>query len=325
MQSTDLEKFYTGPLSKLCADFINYKRSLGRKYDSEMLGMKRFDQFTIMKNYETDILSKELVDDFVKIHPHETQRNSTIRRILMKQFALYLTSLGLNVYILPDVKRKTVKAFTPYVFSDSEMLAFFNTLDHLQPMMNSPHMHLVLPVLFRILYCCGLRISEALNLRLSDVNLKDGILTVRNSKFDNERLIPMSASLHDVCSAYYSKLHHHKCPNDYFFPAHDNTNMIRQDVVYHFRKQLWESAISYRGKGIGPRIHDFRHTFAVNSLRKCVAEGRDVYTSLPILSVFLGHKSVAATQVYLRLTADSYPDIIQLVEKQSSRIFPEVE
>ncbi len=325
MQSTDFEKLFNGPFSKLCVDFINYKRSLGRKYVSEMLGMNRFDKFTIMKNYKTDILSKELVNEFVKIHPTETQRNSTIRRILMKQFALYLTSLGHDAYILPDLKRKATTSFTPYIFSDSEILVFLNTLDNLKPMTNSPYMHMVLPVLFKILYGCGLRISEALNLRISDVNLREGILTVRNSKFDNERLIPMSPSLHDICNVYSNKLHHRKSSNDYFFPSHDNTNMIRQDVVYHFRKLLWKSGISYRGKGIGPRIHDFRHTFAVHSLRKCIAEGRDIYTSLPVLSVFLGHKSMAATQIYLRLTADSYPDIIQLVEKQSSRIFPEVE
>lgn len=186
-------------------------------------------------------------------------------------------------------------------------------------------MHLVLPILFRFLYGCGLRISEALNLRMADVALTEGLLTIRHSKNDQERLIPLSPSLRDLSVSYAQQLHSNKCPNAYFFPAHDQTQLIRQNIVYHFRELLWNSGISYRGKGIGPRIHDFRHTFAVHSLRKSIAEGRDIYTTLPILSVFLGHQSLGATEVYLRLTAESFPDILQLVEKQSDRIFPQAE
>jgi integrase len=322
MQPTNVGDLYQGPFSTLCVDFINYKRSLGRKYISEAQGLKRFDQFTILMDYKTNILSKELVDKFVELQPTETPRNREIRRTLMKEFALFLTSLGYAAYIHPGYKRSKTARFTPYIFTDLEISNFFKTLDTLEPMINSPHMHLVLPVLFRFLYCCGLRISEALSLKMADVALTEGTLTIRHSKNDHVRLIPLSPSLRDLSLIYAKQLHPYKSPNDYFFPAHDQTHLIRQDVVYHFRKLLWKSGIPYRGKGVGPRIHDFRHTFAVHSLHKSIAEGRDIYTTLPILSVFLGHQSLAATEVYLRLTAESFPDILQIVEKQSHRIFP---
>jgi integrase len=323
MQKNNLNELFDGPFSQLCVDFINYKRSLGRKYISEMFGMKRFDKFTIKHNYKSNILSKDLVENFVKLHKMETQRNSMIRRILMQQFALYLSSMGHNAYIIPKLKVKTTSSFTPYIFSESEISAFFHTIDHLAARKVIPYIYLILPVVFRILYCCGLRISEALNLKISDINLDEGILTVRHAKCDTERLIPISESLNNLCKDYMTKMHKNKKSNDYFFPSHDNTNIIRQTIFYHFRKILWKSGISYRGKGIGPRLHDFRHTFAVHSLKKCVSEGKDIYTFLPILSVFLGHNSVAATQIYLRLTAESHPDIIQLTEKNTSKIFPE--
>lgn len=322
MLPNDLAELYKGPFSNLCADFIRYKRSLGRKYISEAFGMKRFDQWTIQMGHKTTLLSKELVDQFIQSRPTEAPRNRELRRLLMKQFALYLTSLGHDAYHPLDYKGSRGSQYTPYIFTQLELAHFFKIVDRLDPMMNSPHMHLVLPILFRFLYCCGLRISEALNLRLVEVNLTEGILTIRHSKNDQERLIPLSLSLQEMTRTYASQLHLHSSPIDYFFPAHDHTHLIREDIAYHFRNLLWKSGIPYRGKGIGPRLHDFRHTFAVHSLRKSIAEGRDIYTTLPILSVFLGHQSIAATEIYLRLTAESFPDILQIVEKQSSRIFP---
>lgn len=322
MLLTNLAHLYQGPFSKLCVDFVRYKQSQGRKYISEALGLKRFDQFTLRMGCQTSVLSKELVDQFVELQPTEAPRNREIRRILLKQFALYLTSLGYEAYIHPGFKQTRTTRYTPYIFSDEELAKFFRTVDNLEPMVNSPYMHLVLPVLFRCLYCCGLRISEALALKLADVNLSEGILTIQHSKNDQERLIPLSPSFQAIVTTYAKQFHPHPTPQDYFFPAHDRTNLIRQDVVYHFRKLLWKSGIPYQGKGIGPRIHDFRHTFAVHSLRKCVAEGRDLYTALPILSIFLGHQSIAATEMYLRLTADCFPHILQLVEQQSRQLFP---
>jgi integrase/recombinase XerD len=325
MPPISLANLYHGPFSTLCVGFVNYKRSLGRKYTVEALGLKRFDQFTLVAGYKTNLLSKELVEQFIELRPTETPRNRELRRLLMKQFAVYLISLGYPAYFPPGDKRSRTTRYTAYIFTDAELSNFFKTLDNLEPMVNSPYMHLVLPVLFRFLYCCGLRISEALNLKMADVDLTEGLLTIRHSKNDQMRLIPLSSSLRDLSMRYAQQLHPNKCPNAYFFPAHDQTPLIRQDIVYHFRKLLWKSGIPYRGKGIGPRIHDFRHTFSVHSLRKSIAEGRDIYTTLPILSVFLGHQSLGATEVYLRLTAESFPGILQLVEKQSDRIFPQGE
>jgi len=208
---------FTGPLAQLCTDFINYKRSIGRKYVSEMLRLKEFNKLTIKINYDSNLLSREIVNKFVKFRPMESQRNNTIRRILMKQFAKYLIGRGYEAYLLTDLKVKPKSTFTPYIFSDIEISIFFNTLDNLKPMKNSPYMHLVLPVLFRILYGCGLRISEALNLKLSDVDLKQGNLTIKNSKNDTDRLISISKSLQNICLDYFNKLHHGKTKNNYFF------------------------------------------------------------------------------------------------------------
>jgi len=158
LQPINLANLYHGPFSKACVDFINYKRSLGRKYMAESQALKRFDQFTLEIGYRTNHLSKELVDQFIELQPTETPRNRELRRLLMKQFAVYLLSLGYQAYVPPSDKRSRTIRYTPYIFSDGELSNFFNTVDNLKPLVNSPYMHQILPVLFRFLYGCGLRI-----------------------------------------------------------------------------------------------------------------------------------------------------------------------
>ena len=89
-----------------------------------------------------------------------------------------------------------------------------------------------------------------------------------------------------------------------------------------FRKLLKTCGIPFIGGNHGPRVHDLRHTFAVHSLMQQVRAGADIYCALPILSVYLGHKTLSGTERYVRLTQEMFPDIINLEESVSSYVFP---
>jgi integrase/recombinase XerD len=113
-------------------------------------------------------------------------------------------------------------------------------------------------------------------------------------------------------------------PADYYFRNKKGTPLTR-DVVYKaYRKLLWKARISHGGRGKGPRLHDFRHAFCVHTLEKQIKDGLDLYVTLPILAVYVGHKSVRATQRYVRLTAEAYPDLIEKVSQKCAYVFPEV-
>lgn len=109
---------------------------------------------------------------------------------------------------------------------------------------------------------------------------------------------------------------------DYFFMAPDRTMLSPNTVYGRFRRLLWDGGIPYGGKGNGPRLHDLRHTFAVHTLQKWVQSGEDLTAMLPVLSVYMGHKSFRATAQYLRLTAEVYPDVVKQVEKTCAFIIP---
>jgi len=112
--------------------------------------------------------------------------------------------------------------------------------------------------------------------------------------------------------------------NSFFFQTPKGGELHGRTVYHWFRKILYKAKISHGGRGNGPRIHDLRHTFSVHSMVKMSESGLDLYYSLPILSEYLGHKSLESTEKYVRLTALMYPDIVKKADKICGYVFPEV-
>ena len=113
----------------------------------------------------------------------------------IRQFAIYLDNLGYAAYILPEQHGTNTCSFVPYIFTHEQINALIRAADATQPWEGSRNMHLALPVIFRILYGCGLRVSEVCNLKFQDVNLNAGILTIHEPKNGCDRYIPLSDSI----------------------------------------------------------------------------------------------------------------------------------
>ena len=324
MQPYEPKLCFGGPYAKHLEEFVNYKHALGYKYHSEAKMLRYFDSFCGRAGTTSKVPTKELIDAFFDANPQHTQKTKSNFLCMMRQFGQYLKTQGYSVYI-PSPFKTIRSSFTPYIYTNEEVNKLLETVDNLKRNMNTPYMHLVLPVLMRLLYCCGLRISEALNLLKDDVDLQNGILVIRKAKNDKDRYIPMSESMTEVCRGYMTNRQISDAHSEYFFPAPDNGRISVTTIYIRFRGMLQKSGIGYGGRGVGPRLHDLRHTFAVHCLRKLVAEGKDIMAALPILSTYLGHDTVFNTQHYLRLTADVFPEITELIEKTYVGLFPEVE
>lgn len=308
----------------LIAQFISYKRAQGYKYKANEESLNRFIKFLIEFGLNECRLSKELIETYSSKRSDETPKNHANRVSDLKQFTKYLNELGYDAYIPTVIKfSKQLSSFVPYIFTHDEILRIFQVVDRLKP--NSRYNSaIVYPVLIRMLYGCGLRISEALDLRLGDVDLSNGILTIKKSKFDKDRLIPMSKSLLSICKIFHKQIHNNSGENDYFFKNRNGSRRDKNTVYQRFREILWESGIPYGGKGKGPRLHDIRHGFCCHSLKEISDKGIDLYCALPILSTYIGHSSITATEKYIRLTEELYPDIIKRMKSISSYVYPEV-
>ena len=320
---------YSGVLSHLCESFVTEKRAIGYNFNKGAQVLSAFSRFTQSFDLPDDTLTEEVVKAWNTRRTTENKANQFHRYYLVRQFAEYMARLGYKAYIpLPEEVGRMQESFIPYIFTHTEIKKFFTEADKLKHNLRSiaPRRHLVMPVIFRILYCCGLRVSEATRLLGEDVDLKNGVLSVRDSKFGKSRYIPMSDELTAVCRVYEkTRLVAPMGSDDWFFAAPDGGRYSEREIYHVFREVLWNAGISHGGKGNGPRLHDFRHTFSVHCLQKWVVSGAELTNAIPRLSAYLGHDGFAVTEKYLRMTAEVYPEVSALMQEQFGYIIPSEE
>ena len=313
---------YNGPFKKHIQNYLELKRAVGYKYDADAGHLKRFDNFTLEKYRNTNVLTKEIILDWCRKKSYEAQANQSSRASIMRGFAKYLDSIGVKAYIIPKGYYPTPKQYTPHIYTTDELTRFFEQTDQCQYSCEFPKRHLIMPVIFRMIYMCGLRSSEARLLKVGDVDLKRGILNIHHAKKDNDRLVPMSDCLTERCRIYSEKAHPNSIDENYYFPALNDAPMTIVNLYHNFRRFLWKAHISHGGRGCGPRVHDFRHSYAVHCLKKWVEQEKDLTAYLPVLKTYMGHDSFEDTAYYLHLTADVFPNIILKIETQYPEIIP---
>ena len=203
------------------------------------------------------------------------------------------------------------------------MIAFFAACDTIE-INEVSNLKFVLPVVFRVIYGCGLRANEALSLKCADAHLDEKYIIIREPKNGRDRMLPVSESLANICISYKKQYLNKHTKEDYFFSQRNMRKYTVNNLYKYFRKILWKASISHGGRGIGPRVHDLRHSFSVHSLESMSRSGLDLYYSLPILSNYLGHQSLEATDKYVRLTAEMYPELMKEVDNLCAYVFPEV-
>lgn len=207
-----------------------------------------------------------------------------------------------------------------YVFTDEEVRRLFTAIDS-QPMSSFTNKALVDPVLFRVLYGAGLRVSEALNLTLSDVDTNAATLKIRDSKNGAGKTIPISGRLAATVEAYTTAAYPAPEPGDHVFYSRAPGAAINQATVYlRFRGYLADAGIPHFVGG--PHPHSLRHGFAVANLRRWAADGADLAVMLPYLACYMGHSDLRGTQYYLRLTADAYPEVMAKAQIRFGYVIP---
>jgi integrase/recombinase XerD len=303
-------------------NYISLKQQTGLKFEIQERYLRHFDTFYYSNGFEGSTLTKEIVTGFV-YGQNERPVTHHNKEVLMRDFAMYLADRGHHAYVV-KVKTKLPRCkFVPHIFTDNETLRMFKAIDN-YPQARMSYRNAVDPVLFRFLYGTGVRISEALNLVLKDVNAESGIVTIRAAKNMKDRLIPMTDTLTKRILTFMDGFHRYSDGRMWLFPGCHNGTMGQMDkstAYNHFRDYLLMADIPHTA--VGPRIHSFRHGFAVKCLKKWVLAGNDLTVMLPYLSAYMGHSDFRATQYYLRLTSDLYPDIVRRFDAEFGYVIPE--
>ena len=324
MKHSDYHYIYNSIFAAEIDEYVSLKRTAGLYFRAETGVLRQFDRFCCEKNVSSLDVDQNLLVDWLSPRLNEKTSTRGGRISALKGFVEFLNRKYNSIIVWPPIFRYSPSSleFVPYIFTHNEISNIFYAADAM-PDVPRTQFNIIFPAILRVLYGCGLRISEALLLENSAVDLVTGVLTVRHSKFDNNRLVPISKSLQNYLMQYKKKL---KCTStcQFFFPNQKEQPYSPRTVYDKFRSILWSAGISRGGRGNGPRVHDFRHTFAVHSLQQCEQNGIDTYVFLPILAAYLGHTKTTTTEKYLRLTSETFPDLLHKSETISNSIIPEV-
>lgn len=308
-------------LGPLMAQLIQEKRAAGYGYIPQSYCLDDLDRFLAQEGLIRIELPKDLARRWCAKRVHECASTHRSRIYVLRQLAEFLGRRGYPAWS-PDPKLTTIPRydFVPHIFSVEEVGKLFAAADALDHGAWSLR-HLIMPEIFRVLYGCGLRAGEALDLTVGDVDLNEGVLTIRQGKFRKDRLVPLAPSLRDRLRRYADRMGD-RAPEAIFFPGRAGGPCGKSTLYDTFRGLLWKAGIAHGGRGRGPRLHDLRHTFAVHCLVRWYRRGDDLNARLPVLATYLGHQGLDGTQRYLRLTAEIFPELTARLQDRFGSLIP---
>ncbi|MDQ1305205.1 MAG: hypothetical protein QG671_1036 [Actinomycetota bacterium] len=313
-------------LNEAITAVVMEKRAVGFKYVAEERVLTRFAVFCRTEFGGLQAPTQASVEAWIAAAHRRGVAPATVQTLVapVRELARWLGRRGIPAYVLPTGTLPRPARYVPHIFTDAELAGLFAQTDRCHPDVQVPVRHLLMPVLFRTIYACGLRVSEARLLRLDDVDTGTGVLRLRDAKGGKDRQVPVSEPLRIRLADYDARVAAHPGPGngDWFFPGRAGLPLTLGNIEKNFRRFLWQARIPHGGRGHGPRVHDLRHTFVVNNLRSWFAAGQDVGALLPVLQTYLGHSSIADTAYYLRLTAESYPDITARIHHVLGDVVP---
>jgi integrase len=181
--------------------------------------LHRLDDFLVQEGLTTVELPRCVARNWLAKKPHESASTQQQRITLIRQFSTFLLRAGYPAYV-PDstLAARNPSTFVPRMLTDEELRKFFHAVDALEPTARSPLRHLIMPEVFRLLYGYGFRVREVLKLRVRDVDLHQGIITVRQGKFRKDRLVPPALSLVNRLRKYGDHFGS-RPPDAIFFPG----------------------------------------------------------------------------------------------------------
>jgi integrase/recombinase XerD len=282
-------------------EYLAVRRALGYRLRLEGRLLRRFVDFA--ERSGADYITTELALDWATQPAHAQPSQWANRLAMARRFARYcLPNDPRTVVPPPDLLPHKYRRVAPYLYSDDEIIRLLKAARQLPSTIGlRPH---TFATLFGLYVSTGLRANEALHLVCDDVDLVNGVLTIRDTKFGKTRYVPLHPSTQRALQRY-AKLRDRLCRNPdsrHFFLSDRGTRVTYDMLRWTFVKISHQIGLRSPGDSYGPRLHGFRHRLAVNTLLKWYRHGVDVERHLPTLSTYLGHAHITDTQWYLTAT-----------------------
>ncbi len=300
----EYKSFLAGVIYKFI-DFMVASQHWSETYERHL---RRFDKYLLSHYPGSTCLSQEMVDGWCHVRVKESINANLARTSVVIAFIRYLQRRGLTDVKEPDRPKPQKCTHIPHTFTVEELTSFFYVCDHISIQANrkdSLIKKLILCVIFRLMYCTGLRPKEARMLTRNSVDLEHGILNITETKGHDQHYVAVHESMVEIIREYDRRMAELVPERTYFFPNGANSYKSKEWLRKNFA-MLWKQA--------NPSTHaisyDFRHNYATSNINKWIDTGYDFYDKLYYLSKSMGHCSVEHTKYYYSIVP-RMSDIIQ--------------
>lgn len=303
---------FQSPLAEGIQAFLSYKRALGESFLTEEYALRALDAFLVQQQVcAIDDITSELIEAFLVSRPRKRPRSynhliSVVRRLfnwMTKQH--YLDSFPLHIQT-----RQVTSQMPPFLFTPAMAQELLACAGRLKDSRNTHLRGITYRTIFALLYGLGLRVGEVSRLCLSDLDLEQSLLTIRQTKFYKSRLVPFGPRMKELLEEYLEmrfKKYGPPLPEDFLFTFFGGRPINRHTIGMTFQSLISQLGLQVPEGVSPPRLHHLRHSFAVNTLLRWYRAGIDPGSRLLHLSTFMGHVNPTSTAVYLTIT----PDLLQ--------------
>lgn len=286
-------KAFKSALCKSMNDFLALKEALGFSRISYEYQLHMIDEFVFEKYPKKISLDQEVVQQWSLARNGESRNNLAARLSVIREFGKYLKYAGQEAFVLDSeqIPRRTI--YIPYIFTEKELKILFGYMDTLD--WHRDIRDKVIPVLYRMMYCCALRPSEPLALKREDVDLVQGTISIIDSKKHSNRILQMGEDLWQCCKDFDWIAGERR-----WFFSNPNDEKFDHTWSRYQLKVCWEKS------GLGtfdsaPRPYDVRHTAATRIIMNWQDEGKSFESMVLAFQTFMGHKNIKDSLYYLKI------------------------
>ena len=286
------------PLRQSIEDYLALRRSLGLKLRDAGRWLSKFADF--LEAHGATRVTTQLALEWAQQDPTVLSSTCAQRLGYVRGFARHQVAVDPRTEVPPPgLLPFRPRRAQPFLYSQEQIERLLSCALALP--LSDGLRRWTYHCLLGLLSVTGMRIGEAIRLQLDDVNLQEGLLTLRGTKFGKSRLVPIHPSTQEVLAQYRAR--RERCAAGptatFFFITSRGHHLDIGDIHRTFYALSRQVGLRAAGASHGPRLHDFRHRFALETLLRWYRSGADAEQRLPLLSTYLGHVHVADTYWYL--------------------------
>lgn len=300
-------------------NFISYKRSLGYDYKAEISRLKYIDNILFQLKLSHKSITKETFFELTKRNDMK-EANYARQYGVTKDFCKFLISNEYKNIYYEDKKFNIINNYNPIIFNDNEIDMLFNTMDNyknLHQNKKSYNLYYTYSVFFRLIYACGLRVSEGIKINIENIDFNENTIRIIDSKRHISRIVVFSDSLKDCLIHYINSL---KLQKGLLFKNTRNNQLCKNQLRKYYRNIIIQAQLNNKS-----HIHDLRHCFCNKAFNQMLENGYDENVVIVYLYKYMGHKTITETEYYLRFTDYNKQKIINHNDTLSKKLYEGVD